>query len=1173
MAKSRHMMKTLSLVLVVVRYLKMSRHFDKLVRITFVNWYLFSAEDIEVSPNSTLFRGQNGVGKSSILDGIQTCLAGADEHLMSMNAASSNGKRSGRSVRSYVLGEVAESPGHSASEPRVESNSYIALTFQKKNDGGFYSFGVSLHAREKHSEVTKKYFALDGGEIKADDFMLESDQVITWKTFEQRLRAGKGTYLAANSAREYRDICSGLMSAPGASNQISSVAMFRAIKNGLTFKERDSMSEFCRDFILPQQNIDVVRIENDYENFTRIQKTIAEALERLKALRSINNFLKQYETNTRKMRAFQWAEQESLVISSDTNKNFCEERLEHKNGRLQDVLERLGELDTKIPELQKKRDEALLNYTSSDYASSVKQIEEDIEAQNKIKREKITSLSRARGLISELIKEYAPLYVDETLKSQLNQAIDALCFASGSTLGMFDSLWPQSKQDIEAVEEVLLQFEDIASDVAEQLLELKVERRPLDDEIRKKGEVLSKLSEGQSSLNQSTLALVKVLDAEGINSSPVCDLAEVIDTSWQKGIEHFLGNNREALVIIGPDGGEASPELIERAISIYRVAKTTDSRVRRAKLVNPEKIPTTPENQVQGYAAGLIKANHPTAERYLHAQLRNLDLVETESELRQAKRAITRDGMVAANGTIGGGNKIDFVLLGEKARKDSSIVLSEEIELLKVKLDNIDQKIHGLSLVYNHLNTVTDLKRQCVVLYDTLASYDEVCDCIYELTESLVQLKGSEDSYLENTYRALDKTLQNANEEKGNLNIQHANLVRDINEEKERISKFRAIGQEAIDKRREIEAREGHETEESIHCLEVLQETFGEENYDEIISEAQSKTKEHANRAQDNLNSGKSKAMAYAVEYNVPDRREFDGLSDTELYARCREHAERIEKTDIVRYKNDADIVRENMIKGFRSEVVAKLKDNFQKVESTFKDLNDALTGIVFNGNTYQFKYPLVEDRTLKQVHAYATSTSDIELASPDGLFATPEDHPAIELITKTLEEGRLMDLSDYRAFYNYDLESTSKATGTKRGFSELVSKGSGGEKGTPYYVALGAAFMTAFKIRISGKEAFGGAAIAIFDEAFSKIDGSNSKAALQFFEDIGLQVILAAPPESEAKIGPYVEESYNVIRSADAMYLDPKRYKDAARKILQSDDPSINPHLVDERVAEMEGY
>ena len=80
----------------------------RLMRISLVNWYLFESDDLDINGESIMLTGSNGAGKSTILDAIQTILAGADENKLMYNAASSDGRGSGRSIRSYALGEVTE---------------------------------------------------------------------------------------------------------------------------------------------------------------------------------------------------------------------------------------------------------------------------------------------------------------------------------------------------------------------------------------------------------------------------------------------------------------------------------------------------------------------------------------------------------------------------------------------------------------------------------------------------------------------------------------------------------------------------------------------------------------------------------------------------------------------------------------------------------------------------------------------------------------------------------------------------------------------------------------------------------------------------------------------------------------------------------------------------------
>ena len=134
----------------------------KMTRISLVNWYLFTRDDIEVNGESIMLTGRNGSGKSTILDAIQTIFAGADENKLMFNAASSDGTRSGRTIRSYALGEVAEAnDGPTIAKPRAVSNTYISLTFEDRL-GKSYSFGCAFYARKDKTHVNKHFFLIKG---------------------------------------------------------------------------------------------------------------------------------------------------------------------------------------------------------------------------------------------------------------------------------------------------------------------------------------------------------------------------------------------------------------------------------------------------------------------------------------------------------------------------------------------------------------------------------------------------------------------------------------------------------------------------------------------------------------------------------------------------------------------------------------------------------------------------------------------------------------------------------------------------------------------------------------------------------------------------------------------------------------------------------------------------
>ncbi len=54
---------------------------------------------------------------------------------------------------------------------------------------------------------------------------------------------------------------------------------------------------------------------------------------------------------------------------------------------------------------------------------------------------------------------------------------------------------------------------------------------------------------------------------------------------------------------------------------------------------------------------------------------------------------------------------------------------------------------------------------------------------------------------------------------------------------------------------------------------------------------------------------------------------------------------------------------------------------------------------------------------------------------------------------------------------------------------------------------------------------------LAMFDEAFGKMDAARTASALKFMVDSQLQVLLATPPDKAAGLLPYVDSVRTVVR------------------------------------------
>ena len=57
------------------------------------------------------------------------------------------------------------------------------------------------------------------------------------------------------------------------------------------------------------------------------------------------------------------------------------------------------------------------------------------------------------------------------------------------------------------------------------------------------------------------------------------------------------------------------------------------------------------------------------------------------------------------------------------------------------------------------------------------------------------------------------------------------------------------------------------------------------------------------------------------------------------------------------------------------------------------------------------------------------------------------------------------------------------------------------------------------------------GMALAIFDEAFSKMDGKNRRQMMQFYKDLGLQIVIAAPSEKRVAVLEHMETIVEIDR------------------------------------------
>jgi hypothetical protein len=232
-------------------------------------------------------------------------------------------------------------------------------------------------------------------------------------------------------------------------------------------------------------------------------------------------------------------------------------------------------------------------------------------------------------------------------------------------------------------------------------------------------------------------------------------------------------------------------------------------------------------------------------------------------------------------------------------------------------------------------------------------------------------------------------------------------------------------------------------------------------------------------------------------------------------------------------------------------------------MERELSAMNRGLADHPFHNEKYSFHHTRLAEfqPILKIIEIGKTSPEALDM-----LFKgdeVPDDFPhrdtlrEIEVLLEDPEKD-FSEFEDYRNFFTFEIHMQDIGTGRTTRWETRRGTGSGAEQQVPIYVAIGASLASVYGSANTQDGRPSGMSLAIFDEAFSKMDGKNQRQMMSFYKKLGLQIIIAAPNEKRVAVLEHIDTIVEVDRIGESARATVVQLKERARAELRAMDPDL---------------
>lgn len=1064
----------------------------RLMKMKLINWHRFSNETIHFHGQSMLLSGENGAGKSTILDAIQFVITASRNNFN--KAAHENGKRR---LAGYVRCKTGRE--NRPYERTGQITAHVALEFYDEDRKTSFIVGAVVDSASEDKETAIWY--LMENEMIRDELFCQDNQIRTIDMF--RLYNNRSIKLYTKTQAEARKT---YKSRFGRLDD----KFFELIPKSLAFKPINDIKDFVYSYVLDKRDINIEVLRENVRTYQELLLILDSIRTRLGKLEKINDRYSEVLLTLRREKIYDYY---LARVDIDINEEKIREekkKIEKAKASIIDLQQEIQSIKNIKKEKEERQQAIIAELSGNEEFHALEKLKKDIQRLT----DDISKLSQEKQSLIESIN--TAIKNAKSLLEGGNQA-DAL----SAFLRVFSNI--DSEVDItlarEVLEDLLRCKEELQKVISSQSYHQEELISKYTNELKEMGLQISNLEKKKLNYNPMVVRLKEAIEEGFIklnrNAHPkvLCELLEITDERWRNAIEGYLNTQRFYLLV--------EPENFDLALNIYDRLQHQEG-IHGVGLINTAKLEKY-EQVEENTLATIITSKNKWAKCFVNMILGKVVMCDRAEELKKYADSITPNCMRYKSHVASAINpsiyEIPYIGMDAYRVQLEQMKKSRE-ERLKLLKSAVDER-ERLKVInkYLSLEADIDIKYKLHVINDLRSRQNQLS----EQQEEVKRVEANS-TFIQKQLEldGIKKEIEHLNSQVDDRNIRLGNHQNIINTSDNYILNLQ--DQEIkLQDRVNMAEKELHD-EISIYSQEY-NKLVAQKNLYKLKEDYDNTRKGNETRK----NNGINQLIQLMLEYK--SAHDFGAEASVQGYQDFFREYDKLKNSELLSYEQKVYDAKAAAEQEFREQFLSKLQENIRKAQTEFNDLNKALKNITFGKDQYKFEY----SGSRKYQLYYRMIMDDFNVMQGESIFSGlfHENHKEVieELFDKLTSESEnsqriLEEFTDYRTYMDYDIRIDHGEEGFSY-YSKVCEEKSGGETQTPFYVTVAASFMQLYSNGIGG-DAIG---LIMFDEAFNNMDDERIAGVLEFLSILPLQIIIAAPPDKIQYIQPTIKNVALVLQ------------------------------------------